>query len=232
MVRAKLRAVPRDVGVKQMFADIAPIYDICNSLMSLRLHRRWRSHAATFLALKPGDCALDVCAGTGDFLPPLRRLVESNGMVFGADFCLPMLRRAKAKPANGLLIGDACRLPVRSGSMDGISVGWGIRNVPDADAAHREVVRVLKRGGRFVSIDCARPHGRLGLFAEWVFNHCVPILGAIFGHRHAYTYLPKSTKQFKSREELKLSMEQAGLGNVGYKDLFFSNICIHWGTKT
>jgi len=232
MVRAKPRVVSRDVGVKEMFADIAPTYDFCNSLMSLRLHRKWRAYATRFLELKPGACALDVCSGTGDFIAPLRRLVGPQGTVFGADFCLPMLQRAKAKPANGLLIGDACRLPVRSDSMDGISVGWGIRNVPDPDSAHREIVRVLRRGGRFVSIDCARPSGKLGRFAEWMFNHCVPILGALFGHGYAYTYLPRSTRRFKSREELKLSMEQAGLRNVGYKDLFFGNICIHWGTKS
>jgi len=231
MVRAKPRAAASAVDVKEMFSNIAPTYDLCNSLMTLRLHRRWRRIAARHLKLQPGDRALDVCSGTGDFVPLLRNLVHSNGKVFGADFCLPMLKQARSKPANGLLMADACCLPVRSNSLDGISVGWGIRNVTDIDAAHREIARALRKGGRFVSIDCARPRGHIGFVCEWAFNHIVPLLGALVGHRRAYTYLPVSTREFRSREELKESMEHAGFVEVNYADLFFGNICIHWGVK-
>ena len=222
-------------AVQGMFADIAPTYDRLNSLMSLRLHHRWRAFAVSKLQLQAGDCALDVCCGTGDFISPLRQAVGQSGKVYGIDFCLPMLEVAQAKlhaPSPNLALGDACQLPVQSESFDGVSVGWGIRNVPDIDAAHRELFRVLKSGGRFVSLDMAIPRSTLiRVPSQIVANWVLPRLGAIFGKSKAYTYLPKSTARFKSRDELAHSMKQAGFTDVGYKDMFFGNICVHWGTK-
>jgi demethylmenaquinone methyltransferase/2-methoxy-6-polyprenyl-1,4-benzoquinol methylase len=215
-----------------MFAEIAPTYDLLNGLMSLSLHRRWRSHAVSLLALQPGDHALDVCCGTGDFMVPLREAVGERGMVAGIDFCLPMLQVARQKRHPALALGDACQLPVQSESFQGVSVGWGIRNVPDIDAAHRELVRVLQPGGRFVSLDMARPGNPVvRAVSEFVFNKIVPRLGAMFGKTDAYTYLPKSTQRFWTREQLKASMESAGLVDVRHRDLMLGNICIHWGRK-
>ena len=84
---------------------------------------------------------------------PLAKAVGSSGKVAGVDFCLPMLEVANAKHLPSLTLGDACRLPIQSNLLNGVSVGWGIRNVPDIDEAHRELFRVLKPGGRFVSLD-------------------------------------------------------------------------------
>lgn len=219
-------------AVQGMFADIAPSYDLLNSLMSLRLHRRWRAFAVASLNLKPGESALDLCCGTGDFLIPLRKAVSANGLLVGSDFCLPMLDRARAKDPAPLSLGDACQLPFASDSFDAVTVGWGIRNVPDIDRAHQEIFRVLKPGGRFVSLDMARPKGRvIRGFSEWTFNKVIPKLGAIFGKTQAYTYLPQSTQRFMSREQLRDSMAQAGFAHVTWRDLFFGNICMHLGEK-
>lgn len=67
--------------------------------------------------------------------------------------------------------------------------------------------------------------------SEFVFSRLVPWLGSKFGKTEAYTYLPKSTQKFSTREELKNSMERAGFEGVGYRDLFFGNVCCHWGRK-
>lgn len=225
-------------AVQGMFAEIAPTYDLLNSVMSLRLHHRWRAYAVRKLNLKAGDNALDVCCGTGDFMLPLQKAVGSKGKVSGIDFCLPMLEVAAKKLGlsslvpGPLALGDACQLPIQSNSFQGVSVGWGIRNVPNIDGAHRELFRVLKPGGRFISLDMARP--RIALIrvpSEFITNSLLPRLGAIFGKTKAYTYLPKSTQSFKSRSELQASMEAAGFTQVGFKDLFFGNICVHWGQK-
>lgn len=216
-----------------MFANIAPTYDLLNSLLSMRLHHRWRSFAVGRLDLKPGGTAIDVCSGTGDFMRPLRRAVGATGHVVGLDFCLPMLEFARRKGAQGHLgLGDACRLPVASESADGASVGWGIRNVPDVDEAHREMFRILRHGGRFVSLDMAQPRNRLvRSVSRWVCGRFIPGLGSLFGKSRAYTYLPKSTERFMSRDELAASMRRAGFQDIGSKDLFLGNICVHWGTK-
>jgi demethylmenaquinone methyltransferase/2-methoxy-6-polyprenyl-1,4-benzoquinol methylase len=148
-----------------------------------------------------------------------------------------MLQQAQSKTRNpkskiDLALADACVLPIRSDSFDGITVGWGIRNVPDIDAAHMEIARALKPGGRFVSLDMARPrNAAVRAVSEFVFNTLVPRLGSIFGKTEAYTYLPKSTQRFWTREQLEASMSRAGLVEVGHRDLFFGNICLHFGRK-
>ncbi len=220
-------------AVQKMFAEIAPSYDLLNGVMSFSLHHRWRSDAVKLLRIQPGEKALDLCCGTGDFLPPLNKAVGEAGFVTGIDFCLPMLEHAQKKVSTPhLSTGDACQLPVASESFNAVSVGWGIRNVPDIDLAHREIFRVLTKGGRFVSLDMARPtNSVMRILSEFVFNTIVPKLGSIFGRTQAYTYLPKSTQRFKTREELKVSMEQAGFVEVRWKNLMFGNICIHWGLK-
>ncbi len=221
-------------AVRGMFADIAPTYDLLNSLLSFRLHHRWRAISVRKLGLKQGYRVLDVCCGTGDFMRPLRKSVGSSGEVFGLDFCLPMLCLARKKNVPGPVgLGDACQLPVRSDSLDGVSVGWGIRNVPDIDEAHRELARILKPGGRFVSLDMAIPSNRaVRKVSIWMGERMIPLLGSLFGKSEAYTYLPKSAQRFRSRADLSQSMESAGFKDVGFRDFFFGNVCVHWGTKS
>lgn len=217
--------------VRGMFSDIAPTYDLLNSLMSLRLHHKWRARAVSKLALKPGDAALDVCCGTGDFLPLLRKAVGAQGRVVGVDFARPMLDRASSKTSAGLCLGDACALPVTDGSFHSYSVGWGLRNVPSVDLALDEAFRVLRPGGRFVSVDMARPKGLAGAVSERVFHFVVPILGRLFGKTSAYTYLPKSTTVFLEPEAMDEKLRGTGFVEVGHERLFFGNICLHWGRR-
>ncbi|MBL8048496.1 MAG: ubiquinone/menaquinone biosynthesis methyltransferase [Chthonomonas sp.] len=221
------------VRVQQMFADIAPRYDMLNGIMSLRQHHKWRRLAAAKLDLRPGDAVLDMCCGTGDFLPILREKVGPGGAITALDFCEPMLAQSQPKdPAATLVLGDATNLPLADNLFRGVTVGWGIRNVPDIDAAHREAFRVLQSGGTFVSVDMARPRNPLARVGSFVVNKIVlPVLGAIFRKREAYTYLPESTARFLDREGLRASMERAGFVDVRMQDLFMGNICIHWGRK-
>lgn len=220
-------------SVRRMFAEIAPSYDALNSIMSLRSHHRWRRNAVAKLELLPGQSALDVCCGTGDFMVPLKSAVGEAGFVAGLDFCTPMLERAQEKLIEPALAqGDACALPIGDETFDAVSVGWGIRNVPDIDAAHRECFRVLKPGGRFVSLDMALPRTKLRRTAARLVSHrIIPWLGRMIGKVEAYTYLPKSTESFRTREELKSSMEAAGFVQVGYRDFMGGNICMHWGRR-
>jgi len=228
----KTEGARKRLAVQHMFAEIAPTYDLLNSILSLSLHHRWRRFAVSTLKLNQGDRALDVCCGTGDFMVPLRQAVGKAGLVVGIDFCQPMLERAKTKGHDRLSRGDACNLPVASGQFQGVSVGWGIRNVPDIDAAHRELVRVLKPGGRFVSLDMALPTNKfIRRASEVVTNMVVPRIGALFGKTRAYTYLPKSTQSFSTREQLAASMQRAGLIDVRHKDLLLGNVCIHYAQK-
>ena len=220
-------------SVRSMFADIAPTYDLLNSVMSLRLHYRWRSIAVKTLNLSPGDTVLDVCCGTGCFLDPLKRVVGDSGRLIGVDFCAPMLEIASKRHGRtcGLAVGDACDLPVATGLFDGVTVGWGLRNVPSVETALREVLRVLKSGGRFVSLDMSRPQGVLGALSEKVFHTLVPVVGTLFGKREAYTYLPKSTLRFLPPAELAEALSSLGFVDVWHQPLFFGNVGMVGGRK-
>lgn len=220
-------------AVRDMFAEIAPRYDLMNSLMSFRLHYRWRAAAVRKLNLKSDAKVLDVCCGTGDFVRALRA-EAIHCRILGIDICRPMLSLAKEKFAEqaDYFEGDACQLPVLSESFDAVCVGWGIRNVPNIDQAHAEAFRALKPGGRFVSVDMAKPQSKIvEAPSRFIFHKLVPWLGHLFGSKPAYTYLPKSTDLFMTREELSESMRKAGFVDVEFRDQFLGQICIHWGRK-
>lgn len=221
-----------------MFAQIAGRYDLMNSLMSLRLHRRWRRRAVSLANLRPGDIALDVCCGTGDFALDLAQVVGHSGRVVGIDFCEPMLRlaRTKADRRNAthikLALGDALSLPLPSNSVRCATVGWGIRNVQDIPQAFREMTRVVEPGGSVICLDMAKPRNRLlaGMY-NTLFYHALPIVGGLLSRKDAYTYLPNSVTNFPERDALADIMRGVGLMDVQVKDLAFGAICIHHGVK-
>lgn len=218
------------IAVRNLFADIAPSYDLLNTLMSFGLHHLWRREAVRKLDLHSGDSVLDICCGTGDFLLPLRQAVGPKGHVEGLDFCAPMLTIAekKAKGRARLTLGDATRLPHSSELFDAVTVGWGLRNVPDLQAALSEVHRVLKPGGKFICLDMTQSDKGFGRKA---FEMVVPALGKIVGKTDAYAYLPKSTEKFTTKAGLAQAMTDAGLKDVDCRSLFFGNIAMHWGVK-
>jgi len=220
-------------SVQQMFAEIAPSYDRVNGILSLSMHRQWRAAAVKSLTLTAGETVVDLCSGTGDFVAPLREAVGPKGRILATDFCMPMLAQADQKGEASLCAsGDATRLPLRSSVTDGVTVGWGIRNVPDIDAAHAEAFRILRPGGRFVSIDMARPEGAVSRrVSKFLFLTLVPTLGRLIGRAEAYRYLPESTETFWSREQLAQSMQRAGFTDILWKDFMFGNICLHFGRK-
>ncbi len=216
-----------------MFADISGTYDFMNSAMSFRLHHRWRKFAVSLLDLKLGESVLDVCCGTGDFAIPVRKQIGKDGVLLGIDFCPPMLMRASQKKMPmELATGDACRLPIMDSSADAITIGWGLRNVPDLETSLKEIFRVLKPGGRWVSVDMAVPKGRFSKwFSKSVLTRGLPLFGSLLGKKKAYEYLPKSTLSFATREEQLRLMKEIGFRNCKFHDLFFGTICVHFGEK-
>jgi len=220
--------------VRALFAEVADNYDSFNSVVSFRQHLAWRREAVNQIGLTTGESVLDICCGTGDFCDVALDAVGPEGRVVGVDFCPPMLRQAARKTAGRarLSLADATRLPIASRTFDAVTVGWGLRNVPDAQAALREVARVLKPGGRFVTVDMARPTAPLvGPIAEAACHMTVPLVGRLFGHQGAYTYLPKSAERFMDRSALAAALSAAGFRDVQHRDFMFGNICMMWGVR-
>jgi demethylmenaquinone methyltransferase/2-methoxy-6-polyprenyl-1,4-benzoquinol methylase len=220
-----------------MFDRIAGVYDLMNSAMTAGLHHGWRRRAADRAELKPGDRALDVCCGTGDFALQLADRVGPQGSVIGCDFSESMLDLARQKAADrGSPVtfewADALALPYESESFDAVTVGFGVRNLADLDAGIVELTRVLKPGGRLVILEITTPtRPPLSTFFGLWFDRIVPVLGTLAGDRDAYTYLPESVKRFPPPEGLALIMDRAGLEGIRYTVLAGGIIAIHSGTR-
>jgi demethylmenaquinone methyltransferase/2-methoxy-6-polyprenyl-1,4-benzoquinol methylase len=219
-----------------MFDDIAPHYDFLNTVLSLTIHRQWRRVAARCAALMPGDAALDVCSGTGDFACDLRRIVGPSGHVIGSDFSSGMLAHGAKKFARHSVPrvqADAARLPFASNSFQASVVGFGLRNVALLEESLAEMVRVVAPGGRVVCLEFAEPHP--GLFAalyHWYGTNVLPKVGKLVsGSPEAYTYLPESVARWKSRTELANIMQRAGLADIRTLDLALGIVCVHVGSK-
>ena len=226
--------------VADLFSRIAPRYDLMNTLMTGGMHHRWRKTAAAVATKGIEGAALDVATGTGDLAFALAGTGRIN-LAVGLDYLPEMVTRARSKArTRGLkdraqfTVGDALSLPFPDGAFACATSAWGLRNMPDLRHSLEEMVRVLRPGGRLVSLE-SMPMER-GLFRplfRLFFQHMVPLLGQLIaGDRAAYTYLPQSVDRFLDAESLARMFGEVGLEDVGYSRIGLGAVAIHWGTKS
>lgn len=226
--------------VKETFNSIAGRYDLMNSLMSLGMDKRWRRLAVQTVGAKPGMHILDVCCGTGQLSLELGQVVGKEGKVTGLDFSSKMLEVAQkslhqvSNPGNIRFVqGNAMELPFADQSFDGVTVGWGLRNLPDLRQGLREMIRTVKPGGRVVSLDMAKPSLPGFKQAYWLyFEKLIPIMGKIWANKaSAYQYLHDSAREFPAQQELARIFAECGLENTGYRNLAGGVVAIVSGAK-
>ncbi len=224
--------------VRDMFARIAPRYDVANRVLTAGMDEGWRKRAIALLAPPHGGRILDLCCGTGDVVFHLLR-TDPTLNVTGLDFCVPMLDGARArapKEARGtttFLEGDAMALPFEDATFDGITMGFSLRNVVEIDRVLGEALRVLKPGARFVNLDVSKAPNRVwkSLF-DLYFYKMVPLVGGLVGgSRQAYTYLPNSLTNHPDADALRNAFTTAGFLDAHYVRLMGGAIAIHVGTK-
>jgi len=219
----------RPDAVRGMFDRIAPVYDVMNRVMTAGLDRSWR-RLAVEAVIQPGDRVLDACCGTGDLAVAAER---EGGIVTGLDFSPRMLERARKKSETVTWIeGDLLALPFDEGSFDAATVGFGVRNVADLEAALAELHRVLRPGGRLAILEITQPRGGLRPFFSLWFERIVPLLGKILPGGKAYTYLPASVRRFPGAEELAALLEQRGFEQVRFRLLGGTIVALHTGVRT
>ncbi|MBV8152185.1 MAG: bifunctional demethylmenaquinone methyltransferase/2-methoxy-6-polyprenyl-1,4-benzoquinol methylase UbiE [Candidatus Eremiobacteraeota bacterium] len=230
----------RGSHVREMFAAIAPRYDLANRVLTAGADEMWRRRAIRELAPPAGGEILDVCTGTGDLAFGLLR-ADPSLRVVAVDFCEPMLASAQARAAKGdpqgrarFVEADVHALPFGDDTFHGATMGFSMRNVVDIVAALREIRRVLRPGARFVNLDVAKAEN------PWVkrafdayFYRLVPLIGGLVGgSRRAYTYLPQSLTNYPDVGGLCERFEQAGFAQVRAIRLAFGSIALHVGTAT
>ncbi len=201
--------------VQQMFAAIAPRYDLTNDALSFGVHRAWRKKTVALAEVKEGMRVLDCATGTGDLALAFKRAVGS-GEVVGTDFCAEMIAPAPAKAAKAGLavrfeVADALQLPYPGQSFDRASIAFGIRNVDDPKRCLRELARVTRPGGRVVVLEFGQPGGLYGALYRFHSRFVMPLVGQLLtGHRAAYQYLPRTAAAFPAGEKFVELMHQAG----------------------
>jgi demethylmenaquinone methyltransferase/2-methoxy-6-polyprenyl-1,4-benzoquinol methylase len=159
--------------------------------------------------------------------------------VTGLDFCPPMLERAQvrarreARGRSRFVEGDVMAMPFADSSFEGATMGFSLRNVVDVDATLREILRVLRPGARFVSLDVSKaPNRAFKRLFDFYFYGIVPVVGGIVGgSRAAYAYLPSSLTHHPNAMELRERFSRAGFANAGHVSLMGGSIAIHHGTK-
>ncbi len=226
--------------VKDTFNSIAAKYDIMNTFMSLGMDERWRRKTVKTVKAQPGMYVLDVCCGTGKLTKELAKAVMPTGKVIGLDFSEKMLAEAKknidhsqGKEVITLLQGDAMNLNFEDNTFDGVTIGWGLRNLHDSRKGIKELTRVVKPGSMVVSIDMGKPSMPVFKQIYWLyFEKIVPLLGRLWAGKHKeYNYLFNSAYEFESQVKLKKIFAEAGLVNTGYSNLAGGSIAIVYGQK-
>ncbi len=225
--------------IQAMFSGISSRYDVMNHLMTAGLDRRWRRIAAAQTALAPGAPVLDACCGTGDLTIALAAMFPSSE-VTGLDFTEAMLACARSKaarcearglPAPQFVKGDLLALPFADDEFAAVTVGWGVRNVPDVPRAFAEMRRVTRPGGRVACLESTQAPRAAGRhFQRAWMGRVVPLLGRVVtGDAAAYAYLPASVEAFPRADALAALMSAAGLTRVRYRRFGFGAVAIHVG---
>lgn len=228
--------------VAGLFARIAARYDLINNLMTAWQHGRWRRRTLDAVGPLPRPAAaLDLCCGTGDFLLLLADRVGPEGRLVGVDFCRPMLALAEARLGAGgvagrtrLLEGDVTRLgTLADESFDVATVGFGLRNVGDLDAALREACRLLRPGGALASLDLSWPtRGLLGALALFYLRGVLPGIARLAGAQpDDYRWLRESLEHFPDAAGLAARLRAAGFGRVETLRCGFGLVAIHVARK-
>lgn len=221
--------------VRDMFAHVAPRYDLLNHLLSLNIDRWWRRRTVRLLreeVARPGARVLDLACGTGDLLAVLQR--HSGGAVYGSDFCHPMLVAARPKtPRSPLFEADALCLPLHDSSLDVITVAFGFRNFANYRNGLVELRRVLKPGGTLAVLEFTTPPNRVfAAFYRWYSTRILPRIGALIsGSRDAYTYLPDSVRKFPGAGQLAAAMRESGFSSVEFEYMTLGIVALHRARK-
>jgi demethylmenaquinone methyltransferase/2-methoxy-6-polyprenyl-1,4-benzoquinol methylase len=220
--------------VREMFANIAPRYDLINHLLSVNIDKQWRRRVVQKLGalLPPEARVVDVGCGTGDL--SIELFENTAAHVTGVDFCGPMLKLAKEKaPQLQFIEGDALRLPFAEASFDGLTTGFALRNFADVDRGLRELLRVLKPNGYVAILEFSHPANPV--FASFVrfYNwRLLPWIGGLVsGSRGAYEYLPDSISKFPNQETLAAMMRAAGFVEVSFENLSGGIAALHIGRR-
>lgn len=220
--------------VQTMFNGIARRYDLMNAVMTFGQHQHMRRSAARLAQPPRNGLALDLATGTGDFATALQD-IEPTCRVVGIDFALEMMRLGQTKYNSRVEFvgGDMLLLSLPDNTFDCTVNGFVLRNVADVRAAFAEMYRVLKPGGRAVSLEITSPRTPIwkDLFGIY-FDHVLPRIGGwLSGQPEAYRYLPQSVREFYAPEQVVELVRAVGFREVYFRRWALGTMAVYVGVK-
>jgi ubiquinone/menaquinone biosynthesis methyltransferase len=224
--------------VNRLFDTIASRYDFFTAFMSYGMDRGWKRALVQALNIKGGEAALDIACGTGDITFAIARQLNS-GQVIGLDITQGMLDIAESKRRDALSANvsfhraDIMRMPFADETFHYVTGGYALRNVPDVEGALVEIKRVLKPGGRFISLDFGHPNNAL---YRWLYIRYLIVVGSavgliMHGDPDTYRYIPETLKLYPGQRGVREMMERAGFVDTGYREFGGGIMAINYGTK-
>jgi demethylmenaquinone methyltransferase/2-methoxy-6-polyprenyl-1,4-benzoquinol methylase len=226
--------------VRAVFDSVAGNYDLMNDLMSLGAHRVWKAFTLSQTGLRPGQRALDVAGGTGDLSRGMSGQVGNEGLVVLTDINEQMLSRGRDALIDKGFVGNiryalanAECLPFPDASFDCVTIGFGLRNVTDKQAALHSMARVLRPGGQLLVLEFSHPvaPGLKPIYDAYSFT-ALPWLGKVVAKdADSYRYLAESIRRFPQQRTLLSMMQTAGLDACKYHNLSGGIVALHRGWK-
>ena len=226
--------------VEEMFDSIAPTYDKLNHILSLNIDRIWRRRVMRIVRRSKAVRIMDVATGTGDLAIAMAKRVDRT-QILGVDLSEEMLAVARQKIQKQgleerimLEKGDAENLSmVADGSIDAVTVAFGVRNFENMERGLREMWRTLKDGGKLVVLEFSTPKNR---FIRWIYaqysHRIIPRIGSLISKdKRAYVYLPESVDEFPSPERFSEMLQEAGFKSVKRRSQSFGIAYIYEAIK-
>lgn len=226
--------------VRGVFDSVASRYDIMNDLMSFGVHRLWKHIAIDLAAVRNGQQVLDLASGTGDLAARYAALVGPQGKVVMSDINAAMLEEGRKRMIDSGHVGnveymqiDAEKIPFADNSFHCVSIAFGLRNVTDKDQALREMLRVLKPGGRALVLEFSHPGSKpLSKLYDLYSFKALPLIGKLVTNdADSYRYLAESIRMHPDQESLLQMMQDAGFERCDYHNLTGGVVAIHRGFK-
>jgi demethylmenaquinone methyltransferase/2-methoxy-6-polyprenyl-1,4-benzoquinol methylase len=223
--------------VAGVFDSVAERYNLMNDVMSAGIHRLWKRFAVETSGVRKGDRVLDIAGGTADLSALFLEQVGSNGEVWLTDINNAMLTIGRDRlldegAAVSVAQCDAEKLPFPSNYFDCVSVAFGLRNMTHKDMALKEMLRVLRPGGRVIVLEFSKVWKPLQSFYDlYSFRVLTAMGGLIAGDPDSYRNLVESILVHPSQQELKQLMQNAGFERVEYFNLSASVVALHRGYK-
>lgn len=222
-----------------MFAGIAGRYDVANHLLSGGIDFYWRRVLTRMVQRCSPKDIVDLATGSGDVAFKLRDRMGSDVPVTGLDFCEPMLDEARtkraAKPTYAdieFAFGDCMELPLKDASADAVTISFGVRNFEDRQRGLKEILRVLRPGGRLFVLEFSQPDRWFRPIYYFYLKYILPWVAAIAtGDKSAYDYLAGTIENFPTKEALAEQLKLAGFETVEATGLTFSIVAVHEAQK-